>query len=113
MKKLREDIIYPERSETHRTDTSAVRRLMTQLSSDWVIRDLSERDYGIDLKLEYFNDNKPTGKIVFLQVKGTTKKLQIKKDCVILWSPLKIEFSINFERNFSKNLNFTLNSPIF
>ena len=28
-------------------------------------------------------------------------------------SPLKIEFSINFERNFSINLNFTLNSPIF
>lgn len=84
MKKLKEDIIYPERSETHRTDTSAVRRLMTQLSSDWVIRDLSERDYGIDLKLEYFNDNKPTGKIVFLQVKGTIKKLQVKKDCVTL-----------------------------
>ncbi len=45
--------------------------------------------------------------------KNISTKLIISALATILWSPLKIEFSINFERNFSKNLNFTLNSPIF
>lgn len=64
---------YPKRTQTHTIDTMAVRRLITTLSEDWIIRDLSDRDYGIDLKLEYFDGQSPTGIIIFLQVKGTNK----------------------------------------
>lgn len=66
---------FPLRSETHRIDTLAVRRFITTLSADWIVRDLSDRDYGIDLKLEYFASNQPTGVIVFLQIKGTAKTI--------------------------------------
>ena len=67
---------YPQRTLTHTIDTKAVRRLITTLSEDWLIRDLSDRDYGIDLKLEYFDGISPTGIIIFLQVKGTDKVIK-------------------------------------
>lgn len=57
---------YPQRTQTHTIDTKSVRRLITTLSEDWLIRDLSDRDYGIDLKLEYFDGISPTGIIIFL-----------------------------------------------
>lgn len=57
---------YPQRTQTHTIDTKAIRRLITTLSEDWLIRDLSDRDYGIDLKLEYFDGISPTGIIIFL-----------------------------------------------
>lgn len=72
----------PKRVLAHIIDTKAVRRLISALSEDWVVRDLSERDYGIDLKLEYFDGELPTGIIVFLQVKGTSKNIKPQKDIV-------------------------------
>lgn len=69
----------PRRIETHRIDTLAVRRLMSLLSADWIIRDLSERDYGIDLMLEYFDGERPTGKTAFFQVKGQRDPIAISR----------------------------------
>ena len=48
-------------------------------NGDCLFRELSERDYGIDALIECFDDGIPTGKIGFLQIKGT--------DAII--SPLK------------------------
>jgi hypothetical protein len=72
----------PQRTETHRIDTLAVRKLFTKLSPDWIIRDLSERDYGIDLMLEYYADNNPTGQVVFFQVKGKSAAVEISDGIV-------------------------------
>ena len=69
---------YPKRTETHRIDTLAVRRLMSSMPANWIVRDLSERDYGIDLMLEYFEGEEPTGRTVYMQVKGTSKKIEPK-----------------------------------
>lgn len=46
---------------------------MGQLNPDWVIRNLEERDYGIDLQLELFDGDNPTGHMALVQVKGTEK----------------------------------------
>ena len=73
----------PQRGDTHRIDTLAVRRFITALSADWVVRELSDRDYGVDLKLEYFDNNKPTGVVVFLQVKGTSSVIKPKNNQII------------------------------
>lgn len=73
---------FPQRSETHRVDTLALRRFITTLPADWVVRELSDRDYGIDLKLEYFASNQPTRVIVFLQIKGTVQTIKPKNNQV-------------------------------
>ena len=65
----------PKRTDEHRSDTIAVRKVITSISPDWVIRELSERDYGIDMMVEIFDGDYSTGKVVFFQVKGTSKKI--------------------------------------
>jgi hypothetical protein len=72
----------PLRAETHRTDTLAVRKVLSALSADWIVRDLSERDYGIDLMVERYAGDMPTGQIVFLQIKGTAAPVRTASDVV-------------------------------
>lgn len=60
----------PKRSQTHRIDTQAVRLVEGSLTPDWVKRNSEDRDYGIDLMLEVFDDEDPTGILVLLQIKG-------------------------------------------
>ena len=61
----------PKRIETHRIDTKAVRTIFTHLHENWLVRNLEERDYGIDLQLERFDSDEATGDFIFVQVKGT------------------------------------------
>lgn len=42
------------RTQSHIIDTKAVKAVMAQLPDHWVVRELSERDYGIDLLVEIF-----------------------------------------------------------
>lgn len=60
----------PQRTETHRIDTRAVRTLLQHLPDDWLVRSLEERDYGVDLQIELFKGDVPTGRIALIQVKG-------------------------------------------
>lgn len=75
--------IYPQRSLSHRIDSLAMRFIRTQLPTHWIDRDLSERDYGIDLAIEIFNkevksteSESSTGLLSLIQVKGTAKPLE-------------------------------------
>jgi len=67
----------------------AVRAIITKLSADWIIRGLDERDYGIDLQMEYFAKNNPTGAFVFGQVKGT--KIEFDPDASV-----KVSLDVSF-----------------
>lgn len=69
--KQKSPIAPPQRIDTHRTDTLAVREVERQLSADWIVRHQQDRDYGIDLMVEVFDGNTPTGGLVLLQIKGT------------------------------------------
>lgn len=60
----------PKRTETHRIDTRAVRSLLQHLPEDWLVRSLEERDYGVDLQIEIFKGDLPTGRVALIQVKG-------------------------------------------
>lgn len=70
------------RTETHIIDTRAVRTVISALPDDWLLRNMEERDYGIDLLLEVFEQHahtrKPehyaTGNLLLAQVKGQEKE---------------------------------------
>ena len=86
------------RTETHITETRSIKKLLNVLPDAWVVRELTERDYGTDLVVEVFglsHDNAgyyPTGATLNIQVKGTTKELcTLKKNDVISFN-LSVSF---------------------
>lgn len=74
------------RTQTHIVDSRAVKAVIAQLPHHWVVRELTERDYGIDLMVEIFapglKDAKgkdafdATGSIFHIQIKGTEESLK-------------------------------------
>jgi hypothetical protein len=86
------------RTYSHIIDTKAVRQVLNILPEYWVVRELTERDYGIDLMIEVFAENgkdskghdsyAATGYICYLQIKGTGDKKYLKQ------SKGKISYSI-------------------
>lgn len=74
------------RTQTHIIDSKAVKAVMAQFPDHWVVRELTERDYGIDLMVEVFTpglkDGKgkdafeETGAIFHVQVKGVDEQIQ-------------------------------------
>lgn len=65
-------MVLPKRTQQHRTETDSLSQLREHLGTDWVFRDHSERDYGIDVHIEYFDGDWPTGLVLYGQLKGTT-----------------------------------------
>ena len=68
------------RTETHVRETISRDMVRSKIDSFYpngeaLVREWSERDYGIDFVIELFENNLPTGKIAFLQVKGTAKTI--------------------------------------
>lgn len=64
------------RNSNHVRETKARDMIRSMVDSfypngDALIREWSERDYGIDFVLELFDNGVPSGKIAFLQIKGT------------------------------------------
>ena len=79
------DMHYPlivRRTDTHIIDTRAVRTVIAVLPEFWLLRNVEERDYGIDLLLEIFEEHTgaqklehyPTGNLILAQVKGRQEK---------------------------------------
>jgi hypothetical protein len=74
------------RTQTHIVDSKAVKVVMAHLPHHWVVRELTERDYGIDLMVEIFapglKDAKgkdafaATGSVFHIQIKGTEEALK-------------------------------------
>jgi hypothetical protein len=78
------------RTYQHIIDTKAIKHTLNSIPDHWIVRDLTERDYGIDLMVEIFSESgqdkfkhlfyEATGRICYLQVKGTNSKLKINRD---------------------------------
>lgn len=45
-------------------------------NGDSLVREITGRDYGVDFILEVFEKRIPTGKIAYLQIKGTEKEIK-------------------------------------
>jgi hypothetical protein len=62
---------YPKRVSQHISESSSFKLISSLVPKEWIIRELTERDYGIDLYIEIVNeDGCVTGDLVALQVKS-------------------------------------------
>ncbi|MEF1312377.1 DUF4365 domain-containing protein [Vibrio mytili] len=77
------------RTQTHITDTLAVREIISKLPGNWLVRGLEERDYGIDLSIELYDGENPTGCFGLIQVKGTSKSFSGKDSVSLNGFPTK------------------------
>ena len=78
------------RTRQHIIDTKAIKKVLNAMPDHWVVRELTERDYGTDLVIEIFakggNDKAgneayiATGGVINVQVKGTDSQLKINND---------------------------------
>ncbi len=73
---------YPTRAKSHVTETASFKRLDACIPSHWIIRHVSERDYGIDCLIEPVvkPDGPVTGDLLALQLKGTEALTWNKSD---------------------------------
>lgn len=61
----------PIRSKQHISETASFKLFQAKIPNNWIIREPTERDYGIDCYLELVNEkNQLTGELVFIQLKS-------------------------------------------
>lgn len=63
------------RIRAHEVDTRAVQHVQLAMGDEWLPRLTTERDYGIDLLFELFQEGDPAGAYLLLQVKGKDRDL--------------------------------------
>jgi hypothetical protein len=77
------------RTRTHEVDTQACKIVPLTFPREWEPREVTGRDYGIDLELELFEDRKSTGYLLLIQIKGTEKELVFKNNLTCFDVPTK------------------------
>ena len=61
----------PERVPQHISETASFKLFSTKIPNNWIIRDVTERDYGIDCYLELVNEkNQLSGDLALIQLKS-------------------------------------------
>jgi len=61
----------PKRVPQHISETASFKLFSSKIPDSWIIRDITERDYGIDCYLELVNDdNELTGELALIQLKS-------------------------------------------
>lgn len=70
---------FPKRSDTHKIESASWRLLQELAPDEWIVREASERDYGIDAYIEIATTSGDvTGNLVSIQLKGV-KELDWKE----------------------------------
>ena len=80
----------PTRDAKHVTETSSYKIFSRNIPNHWIIREVSERDYGIDCYIELVNNqNQVTGELISVQLKGK-QKIKWTKDDYFTFSGINI-----------------------
>jgi len=74
---------YPKRPPTHDLETESERFFEGSLPDDWVSERVS-RDYGVDLRVEIFEDNQATGLEFLVQLKSSNRATNGKAEIIRL-----------------------------
>ncbi len=89
----------PIRDTKHVTETSSYKIFSRNIPDHWIIREISERDYGIDCYIELVNNrNQVTGELISMQLKGK-QKIKWTKDDYFTFSGINIS-TTNYWMNF-------------
>lgn len=65
---------FPKRAPEHIVESRSMTLLRLHLPEEWVVREVTERDYGIDVYVEIVNDDLAmSGDLVLFQVKGRSE----------------------------------------
>lgn len=92
---------FPKRIKTHISESKSFDIVSKVLPKEWIIREMTERDYGIDLYVEIVKeDGLITGDLVALQVKSTDD-IKFSKDDKFRLSGIK-----------RSNLNYWVGLPV-
>lgn len=96
---------YPQRPSTHIKETDSWKILQNSVPSEWLLRGVTERDYGVDCYLEMVGrDGSVKGDLISIQLKGTEsldwKKSDKQNRHEATFSGVKIE-TINYWMNFA------------
>ena len=71
---MAQDKELPKRADNHIRESAGSKVLESLIPASWIIREVTERDYGIDCYIEIVNaDKRLTGEIAFVQMKTTDK----------------------------------------
>lgn len=64
----------PKRPKQHILETASYKLFASKIPDEWIIRDITERDYGIDCYLELVNENNElSGDLALIQLKSKDK----------------------------------------
>lgn len=86
---------FPKRINTHIAESVSFNALSSVLPNEWIVREVTERDYGIDLYVELVRKDKAvTGDMVALQVKSTNS-VRFENSGKYLYSGIK-KSTINY-----------------
>lgn len=95
-------MMLPKRIDTHIKESDSWKILKNHIPAKWIIREVSERDYGIDCYIELVNnDNEVAGDLLSGQLKGTERiewRVKDKKNKEATFSGIKME-TINYWMN--------------
>lgn len=81
----------PNRIEQHITETASYKIFSNVIPNNWIIREVTERDYGIDCYVEIVNDeNQVTGELISIQLKGIKDGIKWTKKDYYTFSSIKI-----------------------
>jgi len=112
----------PKRPPAHIKESVSWKLLQYSVPSEWIVRDVSERDYGIDCYIELVsNENTVTGDLLSVQLKGTenltwkynktkdrkeAKFTGIKIETINYWMNLAVPVFLFVAETSSNNLYF-------
>lgn len=62
---------FPQRIEQHISETKSFKIFSSKIPDNWLVREITERDYGVDCYIELVNNkNELTGKLISIQLKA-------------------------------------------
>lgn len=97
---------FPKRAATHIAESASWKILQNALPAEWIIREVTERDYGVDCYVEIVGQNK--------QVTGNLCSIQLKSSKSIEWSAKTTKWGrkATFSGIKKETVNYWMNLPV-
>lgn len=106
---------FPKRADEHIKESAGWKVFQNTIPNEWIIRDVTERDYGIDAYVEITTNDEVSGNLFLIQLK-TTNKIEwkenyarfsgIKKTTINYWYHLPVPVFLFWIELNTKNLYF-------